>query len=168
MGFASPAFWVPHGHFIVRPFAAEIFPGQFVEPYVDVRAIEAERTFWEKITILHHEAHRPVGNEIPSRHSRHYYDIVMMSKHTVKESAYTDLNLLSDVVKFKDKFYHRAWAKYDLAKPGTMKLLPPQHCISILKKDYKAMEEMIFDIPPTFDELMTDVKKIESEINELV
>lgn len=159
--------WVPHGNFSVKPFAAEIFPGQFADPNAIVEAIKAERTFWEKITILHHEAHRPVGNEIPSRYSRHYYDIVMMSKHTVKESAYADLNLLSDVVKFKDKFYHRAWAKYDLAKPGTMKLYPSQHCIGILRKDYKAMEEMIFDEPPPFDELMTDVKKIESEINEL-
>ncbi|MCD6249547.1 MAG: nucleotidyl transferase AbiEii/AbiGii toxin family protein [candidate division Zixibacteria bacterium] len=162
------ASWVPHGNFSVKPFAADIFPSQFAEPSVNVKAINSERTFWEKITILHHEAHRPVGNEIPTRYSRHYYDIIMMSKHAVKENAFADLNLLSDVVKFKEKFYYRAWAKYELAKPGTMKLYPPHHCIEILRKDYKAMEGMIFDVPPTFDELMSCIRKIESEINELV
>jgi len=161
------ASWTPHGHFTIKPFAAEVFPGQFVEPKIAIKAIKAERTFWEKITILHHEAHRPDGSEIPLRYSRHYYDIVMMSKNAVKESSYEDLDLLSNVVKFKDKFYHQAWAKYDLAKPGTMKLYPPEYCIEILRKDYKAMKEMIFDEPPTFDKLMSEIKIIESEINEL-
>lgn len=105
---------------------------------------------------------------MPLRYSRHYYDIVMMSQNTVKERAYEDLSLLLDVVRFKNKFYPRTWAKYDLAKPGTMKLYPPQHCIEIFRKDYKAMEEMIFDeVFPTFDELMSEIKKIESEINEI-
>ena len=30
-----------------------------------------EKDFWEKITILHHEAHRPEGNSQPDGYSRH-------------------------------------------------------------------------------------------------
>lgn len=162
------ASWIPNDEYAIKSFVENYFPDQFSGKEIKVKAITAERTFWEKITILHHEAHRPVDSKIPLRYSRHYYDIVMMSKHTVKERAYEDLGLLSEVVKFKNKFYPRTWAMYDLAKPGTMKLYPPQHCIEILRKDYKAMEEMIFDkIPPTFDELMLEIKTMETEINEL-
>ena len=52
-----------------------------------VRVIKAERTFWEKATILHHEAHRPEGNAQPPRYSRHYYDLAKMAQSPVKEQA---------------------------------------------------------------------------------
>ena len=39
-----------------------------------VRTASPERTFWEKATILHQEANRPVGKAMLRRYSRHYYD----------------------------------------------------------------------------------------------
>ncbi|MHB8252734.1 MAG: nucleotidyl transferase AbiEii/AbiGii toxin family protein [Acidiferrobacter sp.] len=59
----------------IRPYAADAFPHLFKQADCAVRAIHAERTFWEKATILHHEAYRPDGNQQPSRYSRHYYDL---------------------------------------------------------------------------------------------
>ncbi|MFN0104857.1 MAG: nucleotidyl transferase AbiEii/AbiGii toxin family protein [Bryobacteraceae bacterium] len=61
----------------IRPYAADAFPGVFVEPLCAVKAIEAERTFWEKATILHEQAHRP--GVPPSRYSRHYYDLYKLA-----------------------------------------------------------------------------------------
>jgi nucleotidyltransferase AbiEii toxin of type IV toxin-antitoxin system len=61
------ASWLPFGEYSIRPYAAEEFPGVFDRPECQVRAIKAERTFWEKATILHHEAHRPEGNVQPPR-----------------------------------------------------------------------------------------------------
>ena len=161
------ASWIPQVDYTIQSFAEEIFPDQFTGKKIKIKAIKAERTFWEKITILHREAYRQVGSFVPSRHSRHYYDVVLISKSSVKESAFKDLELLSDVVKFKDKFYHSAEARYDLAKLGTIKLMPPKHCIDTLKKDYVEMREMIFGDPPSFEELMSQVEVIESEINNL-
>ena len=40
-----------------------------------MKAIRAERTFWEKATILHQEAHRPKEKIQPPRYSRHYYEV---------------------------------------------------------------------------------------------
>ena len=65
------ASWVPHAEYEIQPYAAEILPDAFEQPVCMVRAIKAERTFWEKITILHHEAHRPEGNSQPDGYSRH-------------------------------------------------------------------------------------------------
>ena len=47
----------------------------------------------------------------------------------VRASALADSNLLRDVVAFKQRFYPSAWARYDLAVPGGLKLLPatPSH-----------------------------------------
>ena len=45
---------------------------------------------------------------------------------------------------FKDKFYHRWWARYNLAKPGTIKLVPPEHVRRAGAKDYEGMRRMIF------------------------
>lgn len=42
----------------VSPFATQVFPDLFVAPRTVVWALGAERTFWEKVTILHAAAHK--------------------------------------------------------------------------------------------------------------
>jgi hypothetical protein len=38
----------------------------------DVVALEEERAFWEKATILHAEHHRDLKTPMPGHYSRHY------------------------------------------------------------------------------------------------
>lgn len=85
------ASWVPNAEYEMRSYAAEALPDQFEHAKCRVRAIKAERTFWEKVTILHHEAHRPGGSVQPARYSRHYYDVCCMAQSRVKKSAFADL-----------------------------------------------------------------------------
>lgn len=56
------ASWIPNDEYPIKSFAEEHFPDQFSGKEIIIKAINAERTFWEKITILHHEAHRPIGS----------------------------------------------------------------------------------------------------------
>ena len=44
--------FIPRGTYTIRPFVAEQFPQLFNTPDCQVDAITAERTFWEKATIL--------------------------------------------------------------------------------------------------------------------
>lgn len=161
------AAWVPNAEYDVRPYAAEAVPKVFARATFRVRAIKAERSFWEKITILHHEAHRPAANPQPAGYSRHYYDVCRMAKTPVKQAAFSDLDLLKAVVAFKDKFYHRGWARYDLAVPGTMKLIPPDHVMQTVARDYEAMRFMIFGDRPAFHDLVHELRALEAEINAL-
>ena len=161
------AAWVPNAEYEIRSYAAEALPALFPQPTCRVRAIKAERTFWEKITILHHEANRPEDKPQPTRYSRHYYDVARMAQSKVKGDAFADLELLHAVVAFKDKFYHRGWARYDLAKPGTMKLVPPPHVMKVVTKDYEAMQVMIFGERPDFGEIVEQIRALEAEINAL-
>lgn len=127
------ASWMPHSKHTICPYAAENFPDQFDDASCPVCAIDAERTFWEKATILHHEAHRPETSAVPARYSRHYYDLYLMAQEeSVKAAALGDLTLLSSTVEFKKKFYPRAWANYDLAEPGKFKLIPPERVLKAM------------------------------------
>jgi hypothetical protein len=162
------ASWLPHSEHVVRSFVAEEFPEVFDDAGCPVRAIDAHRTFWEKATILHHEAHRPKSALAPIRYSRHYYDLCLMASDLdVKHAALGDLEMLRSVVAFKKKFCPRGWAQYSLAKPGTFKLIPPDRILTVMRNDYDAMAEMIFGRHPSFDEIVDALSELEAEINAL-
>ena len=59
-------------------------------------------------------------------------------------------------------------AKYKEAFPPTLELIPPSYRFNSLKKDYIDMQEMIYNNPPSFEELIAYLKKLEDEINALV
>lgn len=161
------ASWLPSDHFVVQPYAAAHFPQVFEHPRCIVPTILAERTFWEKATILHQEVRRPDDKTMPPRYSRHYYDLAHLALSAVKPIALADLEMLAAVVAFKQKFYPSAWAQYEMAKPPTLKLIPPEARISELAKDYQAMQNMIFDKPLSFDKVMQTLIELEQEINAL-
>jgi len=151
----------------IQPYAAEHFPGVFVKPQVRVTALTAERTFWEKATILHQEFHRPETKLMPDRYSRHYYDLTMLARSSVRKSALQQLSLLETVVQHKKYFFRCGWASYDTAQPGTLRLLPPEERLKALRDDYKQMQVMMFRAPPPFDEIQKVLGGLEDEINAL-
>lgn len=161
------AAWVPSEQHTIQPYAAQIFPKAFSDPNCSVLTIVAERTFWEKATILHQETHRT--GRIPSRYSRHYYDLFQLAKSPIKDSACSNLHLLKDVVEFKQRFYPSAWARYDLAVPGTMRLLPAgEEHLKFLAQDFKDMTVMLFGkTKPAFEEIVDALRDLEVTINSL-
>ena len=78
-----------------------------------------------------------------------------------------DTSLLEKVVEFKQKFYSSPWAKYEEAKIGTLKILPPEFRYKELKDDYISMRSMIFDKYIDFNEIILTLKILEEEINSL-
>jgi hypothetical protein len=159
------ASWLPYEERRISCYAVEAFPKVFEQRECAVKVIKAERTFWEKATILHHEAHRPEGNPQPPRYSRHYYDLAKMTQSPVKAQALADPELLASVVTFKQRFYPRGWARYDLAKPGTLRLVPEGHVLASVRSDYRAMENMIFGEVPDFEEILAVLQALQEEIN---
>lgn len=162
------AAWTPFGQYSITSFAAECFPTLFIKSRCQVKTILAERTFWEKVTILHHESNRPESSKLPLRYSRHYYDLAMLSLSSIKVSALEQLNLLKDVVEFKQKFYPRVWAKYDKCLVGKLKLVPPNYRIPALNTDYIQMRTMIFSDYPEFNKILDILYELENEISILM
>jgi hypothetical protein len=157
------ASWVPSSTYSIEAYAAQAFPEAFFNPVFEVIAIDVERTFWEKATILHQEAHRP--GAIPPRYSRHYYDLYKLSESPIRSAALANLTLLRSVVEFKERFYYSSWARYDLAVPGSFRLSPPDSQLPALERDYRAMRDMFYREPPTFGAILAGLAALEQEIN---
>jgi hypothetical protein len=90
-----------------------------------------------------------------------------MAVSPVKTAALSDLGLLASVVEFKQRFYPRGWARYDLAEPGTLRLVPDGHVLAAVQEDYRSMRNMIYGKYPDIDAVMTRLKTLEDEINGL-
>ena len=136
------AAWTPNKDYSVKPYIDCIEGLSFNN--IIVPTIVAERTFWEKVTILHREHYRDEKKKHPERYSRHYYDLYMMGKSNILQTALEQIHLLKTVVEFKKTFYPCSWARYDLAIPKTIQLMPSEYNESFLAEDYKKMKAMIF------------------------
>jgi len=159
------AAWTPTHLAEIHPYAAEYYPHVFEQASTQILTTTAERTFWEKATILHQEAHRPESSKIPERYSRHYYDLYCMAHKGVLEKALSQKDLLIQVAEFKSTFYPRKWARYEDARVGTLRLIPVAHSMGILRSDYSKMHSMIYGEYPDFDEMLEYIEYIENQIN---
>lgn len=160
------AAWTPAKLKTITSYAAQEYPNVFKQANTEILTVLQERTFWEKVTILHREAFRTPDKPFPERYSRHYYDLYRMSQTEVKETALADKELLEKVVDFKEKFYRCSWAKYELATFGSMKLMPLEHNLKTLYDDYEHMQNMLFGEKPSFDEILKAISNLENEIND--
>ena len=159
--------WVPSHPVAITSTAAEQFPKAFNQADTVVPTVDVERTFWEKVTILHKTAASYDQKGIPPRYARHYYDLYQMSRSDVKERAFEQKKLLEQDVKFKLKFYYAKNASYETAQIGTVRLVPSEAAIKDLSADYDHMRDMIYGEQPSFDEIMAAISGLETAINAL-
>lgn len=159
--------WVPSHPVKIISTAAEEFPAVFQQAETMVPTVDVERTFWEKVTILHKTAASYKQKGIPPRYARHYYDLYQMSRSEVKDKSFKRKELLEQDVKFKLKFYYAKNASYETASIGSLKLVPDKEAIKDLSVDYDHMKVMIYGLKPSFDEIMGTISQLEDEINGL-
>lgn len=154
----------PIGKHTIRPMLADVLPDMEAERDTVV-AMEVERSFWEKATILHAEYHRPASQPIGERFSRHYSDLAALWKHPAGEAALTRLDLLQRVAVFKSRFFSSTWANYQTATPGGLRLVPPVSRVRELAQDYARMEPMFLESPPSFNDVLETLREAEETIN---
>lgn len=150
----------------MRPMLEDHLPavaGKLVVAEVEV--LSAERTFWEKATLLHAECHRAVTAPMPARYARHYYDLAQMAGAPVAGRALANAEVWKRVVAHKTVYFRSAWARYDLAVPGSFRLVPSDVRLRELEQDYRAMRQMIFGHAPTLVEIIKVLQTLEQRIN---
>jgi len=150
----------------IVPYIANVSSEQAIEG-VSVRVLAAERTFWEKATILHMIYYYPSEKNVLPRMSRHYYDIYAMADSPIYKRALKSILLLKHVSEHKSLFFKANWAHYDEAKPGTLRLVPRDNQVSQLKNDYRQMQQMFFEEPPSFERIIEKLRVIEDQIRGL-
>ena len=155
----------PTGRYPIRPWIAEVFPEAFPDWQCEVIALEIERTFWEKATILHAEYHRPLDKPMRDRFSRHYADTAALMNHSEAIKAIDYHDLRERVVSWKNLFFRDSSANYTQAKPGTFHLVPRAERLSELRRDYQLMRDMYLNEPVTFDDILSTLTELEHRIN---
>lgn len=151
----------------VEPYAATYFPAVFTQARISVPTILVARTFWEKLTILHAEAHRPSNKALPSRYARHYYDVYKLLTTGLSQQALDQVSLLKDVVTFKQRFYPSGWANYEHATLAGLLLQPSGDHIAALRADYQQMQEMLFGEKPSFEDIIEALIDLEDQLRTL-
>lgn len=147
----------------IMPYAAEVFPQSFESPSCDVHVLSAERTFWEKATILHALHH---GKKMRDRMSRHYYDTYILAQKGIAAKAMPDVALLEQVVRNKSLMFSDNKASYDTAVIGSLRLMPKEEMLPKLRRDYIAMEQMFLkQSQPDFETMMQGIADLERKIN---
>ena len=148
----------------VASYAAQEFPALFAAGSVEVRALSPRRTFWEKATILHAIAMKEtVGSA--ERQSRHYADLARLIESPVGAASLADLGLLRDVAQHKATYFASSAARYDLAAPGSLRLVPPPSVREARARDYAKMQEMFIVAPPVFAEVLAVIGQFEATVN---
>jgi len=159
----------PHVERSVIPYVLERFPVLDREGASMVRVLAAERTFWEKVCLLHEETFRPTDKPRPLRIARHYYDLWCLLRAGVGKRALVDFTLFAHVVEHRKVFFRYTWVDYETHRPGSLRLLPASEDMRAWKADYEAMRgAMFFGEAPPFAEILKVVAEFEKTFNSAV
>ena len=146
----------------------QVYPkAPFAEPKFMVRAVLPERTFLEKLFLLHEEFAKPKDLIRVERMSRHLYDIGQMLKTPIAERAINDADLYRQVVEHRRTFIGLRGFDYDTLCPETLNIVPPASVIEQWKLDYENMRlHMIYGESEPFDMLVGNLTKLNTKINQ--
>ena len=157
----------------VRPYVwdvrPDVFDGNLGRATVSVPTLNAERTFWEKVTILHVENIR--ADKKPAKEprawkriSRHGYDLVMLRKAGIADSAIPDEGLLRRVCETKHLWFRTGFSDYHELKRENVSIVPRHGLRDAFIRDYAAMRPMFFVTPPSIEELLAKLEDLEAKI----
>lgn len=149
----------------VSSYAAQAFPEAFGIAEFPVRTLDIARTFWEKATILHSLAHGG-PDKVKARMARHYYDLALLADAPESSHAVYQTDLLEAVAQHKARFFTAAWASYQTARAGSLRLVPDHDVRDKVAQDYSAMSPLFMEEPPTFDHVMERLAAVERSVND--
>lgn len=154
-----------------------------IKPYVDddlpaldltvpgVRTVDPERTFWDKVVILHglrrwfdKRGELKGGGQ---RVSRHYHDLHRLVATAVGAAAIKERALGEDCVAHARMFFNRPDFDLGSAVPGSFALAPHDEMVEQLRADYRAMQGMIFGDPPAFEAVIDSIASLEASLNKM-
>jgi len=137
------------------------------KPFV-INAVVPERTFWEKICLLHEEFAKPQELIRSERMSRHSYDLEKMMSSEIANKALKNKELYNSIVEHRKVFVGLKGFDYSTLATNTIKILPPESVISEWRHDYETMRNtMIYGESLPFDKLIERMKQLNETINRL-
>jgi predicted nucleotidyltransferase component of viral defense system len=145
------------------------FPNEeFAEKPFEVQAVVPQRTFIEKICLLHEEFARPQEFVRTERMSRHLYDLEKIMDTPIADEALADKDLYNSVVGHRRIFIGLRGFDYATLVPKMINIVPPDNILDLWKADYEIMQRtMIYGESLPFNKLLEKIKQLNERINQL-
>lgn len=138
----------------------------FQERPVEVNAVIPQRTFLEKLFLLHEEFAKPDSEIRVERMSRHLYDVYNIMQTGIANEALADDSLYDSVVEHRRKFIGLKGFDYDSLRKGTLKIVPTGEIRAKWEIDYKyTVANMIMGEAPSFEDIMLALDSLNNRIN---
>ncbi len=153
----------------INSILSENFPQQnFATVPFAIPTVLPQRTFLEKIFLLHEEFSQDAEKIRIDRLSRHLYDLekLMDTEHGIE--ALKNTELYNNIVAHREKFNALRGLDYTNHIPSKISILPPDSVINNYERDYETMTSfMIYGEPLKFNQLIKRILELQTRINEI-
>jgi predicted nucleotidyltransferase component of viral defense system len=152
-----------------RSFVGENYPDQpFADSSILIPTVNPERTFLEKVFLLHEEFQKPIDKIRVERLTRHLYDIERLMDTEFAEKALTNVKLYQDIVAHRRLFTPIRGIDYDNHIPQKINPIPPSEIINEWQKDYEIMQDsMIYGESLSFSELIERIEELKKRFKSI-
>jgi Nucleotidyl transferase AbiEii toxin, Type IV TA system len=151
----------------INSILSERFPQQsFVTVPFAIPSVLPQRTFLEKVFLLHEEFSQEDEKISIDRLSRHLYDLekLMDTEHGIE--ALQNTELYNNIVAHREKFNPLRGLDYAIHIPNKINIIPPKGVVKNYEKDYVEMtKSMIYGEPLKFDQLIKRILELQTRIN---
>lgn len=159
----------PFSHRSITSMVGGHFKGRsFADENVTIPCVNPERTFLEKIFLLHEEFQQPFEKMRIDRKSRHLYDLEKLMDTEYGKAALADKSLYQTIVTHRRTITPLRGIDYANHSPDKINPVPPDKVIAEWEKDYVAMQEsMLYNPSLSFEQLINRVRELTKRINKL-
>ena len=138
----------------------------FVDEPINIPAVNPERTFLEKVFLLHEGLQQPTEKIRIERMSRHLYDVEMLSHTKHGTIALDNQELYYAIVDHRNKFNHISGIDYSKHNPQHIRIIPGDDILPEWETDYRQMQElMIYGDSLPFSDLIESLTSLQTRIN---
>ena len=152
----------------INSLIGETFKDQsFTTKSFNISTVLPQRTFLEKIFLLHEKFSQPTSKTDAERLSRHLYDLEKLMDTDYGKAALVDAELFSNIVTHRSKFNSIRGLDYSNHIRGKIKIIPPDKVIKDWETDYNTMKEnMIYGEALEFKSLLKRIEELQNRINQ--
>ncbi|MDP1727207.1 MAG: nucleotidyl transferase AbiEii/AbiGii toxin family protein [Bacteroidota bacterium] len=178
IGYLQPRILIEIGsRSLMEPFSTKSFVSMvgehyagraFADLHISVPTVNPERTFLEKIFLLHETFQIPNERTKIERKSRHLYDLEKLMDTDFAIEALNNKELYQTIVEHRRKLTTIRGIDYANHTPDKINPIPPDEIIGEWEKDYIAMQQsMLYNPSLQFDKLIARIKTLKDKINEI-
>lgn len=140
----------------------------FADGNIIIPSVNPQRTFLEKIFLLHEVFQLPTEKIKVERKSRHLYDLEKLMDTEYAMAALDNTALYQTIVEHRAKLTPLRGIDYANHTPDKINPIPPIAIIGEWEKDYQAMQEsMLYNPSLPFDKLIERIQELKVRINNL-